>query len=447
MPFFKEYHLNAHTMGRGFFDNSYAVTDSTQLTTFRGSQPKSRIYENVPDTVADPYAWFLQENSRKRYREALALRGLTDNGSPDNGHPFESIKHTVIGSPIGLIQFSGRDVSGLFPELEDNPSLGIHDGTVLGPSSFSRAFSDDLSTFAQQAYARSAPTSVVFDAGTFLGELREGLPRLVPDLLKGNLRILRNAGSDYLNVKFGWEPLIQDVKNAATALAQATQQLRPQGERIHRSYGVPASTIADSKEFFNPRVALRQTSRGLIPQSAMLAEFPDYSSSSGFTVRARSYSLSQSRTSRRWFEGSFSSFYPLGFDPDDYLSRANALIKLKLDPETLWNLAPWTWLVDWNLRIGDSIRANQLAANDLLVMHYGYAMEKIVDRSAFTASGFFSENFSVIGMPNQWSAAAVSQRKRRIRANPYGFTASTPDALTMDQLGILGALGLTKFKR
>jgi hypothetical protein len=162
-----------------------------------------------------------------------------------------------------------------------------------------------------------------------------------------------------------------------------------------------------------------------------------------------SYNLVKTSTSKRWFEGEFSLFYPLKFDPESYLSRLDVLVNTKLTPRTLWELAPWSWLVDWNLRIGDTIKANELAANDNLIMHYGYAMEKTVyttglswhQTSSPNVSGRIWNNF-----PNRGGYFATTTYKRRLRANPYGFQAGGQSALTGHQLGILGALGLTKLK-
>lgn len=145
---------------------------------------------------------------------------------------------------------------------------------------------------------------------------------------------------------------------------------------------------------------------------------------------------------------------PLGFDPSDYLSRLNQLVNIKLTPEVLWELAPWSWLIDWNLRIGDTIAANELAANDLLVMHYGYAMEKttmrdllVLDTSANPSSlppGTYGSAWQ--NLPKSYSYVATTEYKRRLRANPFGFRTGGTSALSVGQLSILGALGLTRLK-
>lgn len=151
-------------------------------------------------------------------------------------------------------------------------------------------------------------------------------------------------------------------------------------------------------------------------------------------------------TQRRWFEGEFTNFLPLGFDPTDFFQKLDLLVKVKWDPSTLWELAPWSWLIDWNLKIGDSIAANLQAANDRLVMHYGYAMETTVYTTECTWRRT-SESKSYSGVPQKGRWFTTSLHKRRLRANPYGFKVnSSSQPLTVGQNAILGALGLTKLK-
>jgi hypothetical protein len=139
----------------------------------------------------------------------------------------------------------------------------------------------------------------------------------------------------------------------------------------------------------------------------------------------------------------FTFYLPLNFDPSSYVSKVNQLIDGKLSPATLWELSPWSWLVDWDLRIGDSIKANDLAKNDRLIMHYGYAMEHSVyttDISWRLRDPFNSSYYKVL--PQKGGYLVKTEYKRRIRANPYGFKVANSGGLTASQLGILGALGL-----
>jgi hypothetical protein len=272
--------------------------------------------------------------------------------------------------------------------------------------------------------------------------------------LKGSTGFFRNLGSDYLNVEFGWKPFIRDIQNAAMALYSAQQQLSIGGKRVHRRYGLPTQRVVEQTQgmgqfalgqqegvrpvasWFNATTFKKPTSFEGVSTSTARGQFATYGSRMGMKSVQRNF----------WFEGSFTSFMPLNYDPSDYLDRLNALVNVNITPEVLWNLAPWTWLVDWNLRISDSISANLLAANDLLIMHYGYAMEKTVYTTVSNSYGVQGAIIGANSQPNRVISSVVTTRKRRIRANPYGFRVGGAAALSGSQLAILAALGLTKLK-
>lgn len=447
MPNYRELFINEFRKGSFGASDSYIALESARVTSFRTHPHRANLgYQEISDQEFDPYAYFLTSTDRRRYENALASRGLPARGRPDMGHPYESVKH-IVRAPAALkLQLRSGDWTGPVVSHTSEFQPHVHSGDVLSLPNFG---SDGLGTFAQQAYARVAPTSVVFDAANFLGELREGLPRLASQALRDSSRFFKGVGGDYLNVTFGWLPFLSDLQNAGKALYRATMQLSQQGQRVHRRYSVPMSS-AMSTEYF-PETSLGVGSGFSRPSSLVPAGFPVANkahgipypfTSAGSAFIARGVDLAKTVRQERWFEGEFSSFYPLNFDPSSYIERLNQLVNLKVTPLTLWNLAPWSWLVDWNLRIGDSIEANQLRANDLLIMHYGYAMEKSVYQTQISARTYYDRYDVFSPLRAQWTG--VTTRKRRIRANPYGFKVGGASALTGGQLAILGALGLTK---
>jgi hypothetical protein len=461
VPYYREFYETAQPQA-ALSTSASLVTDSAIIMGWRSRPPQNALhFEEVDDRTADPYAYFLDSVSRSKYQARLAERGLPEKGIPDRGHSFDLYKHTMHSSLIGWNptrvsksfgsgEFSEHHVNPLYaPSINSSPLLP---NVPIRPSKTMFPSDGELGTFAQQAYARTAPTASVFDAGQFLGELREGLPRIAVDTVKNGARFYKGLGSDYLNVEFGWKPFLNDLINAARALAGATDMLRRQGERVHRRYGglpiqssweLPWSSRSLSNWIGNPGL---RSIWNPFPGSPVTGNGPGPDGAQSYFLRTRSVS--------RWFEGEFSSFYPLGFDPENYFSRLSVLIDGKISPSTLWELSPWSWLVDWYLRIGDSIAANEAAANDLLVMHYGYAMEHTVqtdlisvDATAVRRTKPSTSSYVYwLGLPNKWSIVSKTERKRRLRANPYGFRVGGTSALTQGQLGILGALGLTRLK-
>jgi hypothetical protein len=119
-----------------------------------------------------------------------------------------------------------------------------------------------------------------------------------------------------------------------------------------------------------------------------------------------------------------------------------------LTPELLWELAPWSWAVDWFTNTGDVINNISQFAGSGLVLRYGYLMEESIVTDIYSLEGH-SWKSGLAGRPNTLSrvkipnSVYITHVKQRIRANPYGFGV-TWDALSAFQLSILAALGISR---
>lgn len=437
MPYYREHFINRSVPQKGPTGGERITnTEEVVSTSFRNSPHTfARTSQEIPDYIADPYAYFLTSSEEKKYHAQLAARGLSDSGGPDRGHTFSLTRHTLGGTRWSGAM-STRSFKDVFVGINPN-GVGTHDGTWRSPSSPPA----NLQAFGQQAYSRVAPTAVVFDAARFVGELREGLPSVSMQTFKSTAEFFRGIGSGYLQAKFGWEPFIADLQNAAKALKIATSNLAiSNGERVHRRYGlIPAETSStfdsagDCQLFLVYENPLSEFNQNMTHES------------SWFTASCR---LIKTRKIERWFEGEFTNYLPLNFDPTEFQRRYDVLVNTKLTPTTLWELSPWSWLAEWFLRISDSMRSNELVANDKLIMHYGYAMQRTTDTwSATYTDGQDSYNqirFFSPRPPMQGMLFSRTEHKQRIRANPYGFTSGGFTGLTGSQASILGALGLSK---
>jgi len=140
------------------------------------------------------------------------------------------------------------------------------------------------------------------------------------------------------------------------------------------------------------------------------------------------------------FSGSFVTLLPKSFDDNTYIDRLNQLIDVRITPSVLWQLAPWSWLVDWFFDIQGTIDSNSLATDETLLIHYAYASYKAKYRQMIWGN---STNASWTG-PNQLYGLTEGTYYKRVRANPYGFTVGTFGGLNTSQLAILAALGLSR---
>jgi hypothetical protein len=112
----------------------------------------------------------------------------------------------------------------------------------------------------------------------------------------------------------------------------------------------------------------------------------------------------------------------------------------RVDPSSLWELAPWTWLADYFSNAGDI--ANNLArfSQDHLVAKYAYIMQKITQDKDYTWSGL-----SKAGPAVTTSCRLTAVSKQRTRANPYGLAFNS--ALTSNQANIITALGFSRLPK
>lgn len=293
----------------------------------------------------------------------------------------------------------------------------------------------DLHALGSTAIARVLPTNPAADAATFIGELtREGLPSIVgAQLLSQRSRPPRGAASEYLNWEFGWAPVISDLekfRDVAIGFEGILEQYRrDSGRNVRRRYSYP-------EDIETTETKTTGTQNVPWPLSSAYFDFPEQITK---TVRTR-------KTRKVWFSGCFTYY----LDPGDtalgrasrHAQEARKLLNLELTPEVVWNLAPWSWAVDWFSNAGDVFHNMSAFQQDGLVMRYGYIMETTSHEVSYTLSNV---RFKRSPVTQTLTDTYRIVRKRRERATPYGFGVKY-DGLTNRQLAIVLALGITKGK-
>lgn len=322
------------------------------------------------------------------------------------------------------------------------------------------------------AISRCAPTNPHASASQLLGELRrDGIPA-IPGLkafqngprpasltprgrfarqkakatgkpvVRGKLtktQVRRNlrksakiSGSEHLNVVFGWKPLINDVRKLAKAQRRSEeilkQYVRDSGRLVRRHYEFPttvSTTVVDLGLLapINPFVlSLYAVPKGRATKTTVV-------------------------TRRMWFDGAFTYHVNGG---DDLLSRmhryvqeANHLSGVGISPGVLWDLAPWSWAVDWFTNTGDVLNNMSMAMVDGLVVVYGYMMVETTTVSTYSNYGVVLKGRSGNQPPMSLEQTWTETTKQRLRATPFGFGVDLT-ALTPHQLAIVAALGLSR---
>lgn len=367
----------------------------------------------------------------------------------DHGHEFHTVDLTAtFGSrggghnmrPVSRVGYSSRQVytSPIVTNLEDaffreaGPNM---DKLFTAPMS-----ENDKRFYGTKAISETAPTKPEASILTFAGEfLRDGLPSLALSSIgsgqfKGYVHDLRKKGSqDYLNLSFGWAPAMKDLKELMNVVLNShkilSQYERDSGNVVRRN-----RVLLDSKSSGDFKPSWAADYWGELPTGIVVINSDDplrdiYDPYTSKVTRTRSEKI--------WFSGAYTYYLPVSDSmltrSENYASYARKALGLELTPEVVWNLAPWTWLVDWFANMGDAISMIQRFQDDNMVIKYGYLMRKTVNQYHITAGN------SAQPKNPRLSSLVVATRKERYRATPFGFGLN-PDLLSLRQLSILAAI-------
>jgi hypothetical protein len=299
------------------------------------------------------------------------------------------------------------------------------------PSAYNSSVADGV-----HAVNVTIPTNPAANVSTGVAELiREGFPRLIgSDLMHAKASAFQKLGGEYLNVVFGWQPFINDVRATAHSVLHATEMLRQlekdSGKGVRRRF-----VFDDEVSTLTETVA----NGGRVYTSTLPTEAQQCFSSVGGSLQS---TITTER--RKWFSGKYTYYLKHGSSNwakiEEAEQRARLLLGLELTPEVLWELTPWSWLSDWFVNIGDNLANASRFGQDGLVMRYGYLMVESTVKWERTCQGI--STYSGGTLPPLTLTTGVT-RKQRFKASPFGF-GTVPGSFNPRQWAILGALGMTK---
>jgi hypothetical protein len=218
-------------------------------------------------------------------------------------------------------------------------------------------------------------------------------------------------------VEFGWKPLVSDLRSLATAVneSHAIWEAYRKGSDSKTRVGYHYPEVNDSLSVTGEFIP--------IP-------------SGGFYYGFLQGTAVQYRVRKDWFKGCFRYYIP---EPVDFhtkmqywQSEASKILGVRLTPDTVWNLNPWTWAADWFANTGDLMTNVSNMGQDGLVLQYGYQMAEESVKTHRVGN--------VLGVTT--SRETVQKRCKRVPAKPYGFNANL-STLTGRQIAIITALGLS----
>jgi hypothetical protein len=285
------------------------------------------------------------------------------------------------------------------------------------------------SSDASDAYNRMKPAQPNFQALNAIYELRE-LPRMLQQRLSHNN--LKDIGNYYLALKFGWEPLLRDIRNFVITQRNAqdrlAQLLRDNGKPVRRSIVLhdDSSTVYTSGNSYG----------ALMP--TLITGFYQ-----GVTPSWRSSTISGEKI---WASARFRYWLPGG--PRGVIWRRRMLARifgLRPSPKVVWDALPWTWLADWFVDVGSMLENLDTGVADRLAADYCWIMRHKYVVGTRETTGFFrhaaGDYFNLSA-----SGSSTASLKCRDLGSPFGWNVNEA-SLSSHQLGILGALGLSRLPK
>jgi hypothetical protein len=276
-----------------------------------------------------------------------------------------------------------------------------------------------------EAYAKMKPTKPSFSGLNSLYELRE-----LAQTLEGRARNLREISSYWVGLQFGWKPLLSDilglVNHQRKTEARLKQLLRDNGRPVRRRITLVETNDTVSTDFtsysaFNPVLVTQ------------------------FYRKQPTVRQIRSSTDKVWASARFRYWLPGG--PQDIKWKRKMLARiygLYPSPSVIYNAIPWSWLVDWFSNVGDIVENLEVGVADRLAADYFYVMREKSWFVTNTATGYFTRRN---GEPCQFTGSSTfhANSKYRAKGDPFGFATSQND-LSLMQLSILGALGISKIR-
>lgn len=369
------------------------------------------------------------------------------------------------GGPLNLWAYNdgGLDPQPYSKTAVDKWGLGRYEYTggaccTLSPSSLSSDYSlmqvvnntgyidyedgsstlfGDVSDEGHRAWHKFKPGQPTADLAVFLAEALEITRMLKTTAMffknvwksirsASGRKLAREAALQNLNTQFGWFPFVGDCRRLydthKTADRRIAQLLRDSGQWVLRS-GTHRRTLEATD---------------VVKSSTSPYVYPTLPSAMYGTSRGSCFLRLEDKQTI-WFSGRFRYYIPKIRSVNWYPNMYRKLQGLTITPAVLWELVPFSWLIDWFTETGDFLNSqsdsglvNNLAAK------YAYIMGHTrTEASVRSITNYCDGSSQMLIFPYK------IERKQRVGASPFGFGLKSAD-LSGRQIGILASLGITR---
>lgn len=430
-------------MGRRRLRESANVNASTLVGTV-----KTYLNGNLTGTSPRTYNPYTMRGAYNRQEVCL---DVTNPGPPyRTGGAFTAFQWSDPGIlPVATGTYSSNttpwlyEYSGGFLPLATWQSFGAYYGVskfaadVITPGTH---YSSELdgSSYGATGWKRFRPGNPTADLGVFVGEFRD-VPRMLKDTAKFFTNAWRAAGgtlkkpsralaNHWLSTQFGWLPFINDLRKfhrTYVTMNERIAQIRRNNGRWVRRGG----TVMEDND--STVISSSSTATGHWPS------LPSYLYKNSQVTGSQTKSLH--RITRVWFEGSFRYWIP-NIESRTWEKRAVAeLYGAMPNPALVWELTPFSWLVDWMSNVGDVVANMDNGWADNLVARYAYVMKSVEVVGEFTSTCDLKDTT----LHNSWDF--LVSWKTRGGASRFGF-GLTEANFSPRQWSILAALGIQRYR-
>jgi len=256
----------------------------------------------------------------------------------------------------------------------------------------------------------------------------------------------RSLGNEYLNIEFGSLPFVRDLQQVYQLMKNVDKKM--------------AQIVRDNGRGVRRKAVLSDTSTVQLLRAGSVAArflfvFEQPALGSSFTPSTTTYQEFRTTTEKVWFSAAYRYWIP-DVTSWGWNTRARlALFGALPTPELLWEVMPWSWLIDWFSNVGDVVANVSTNAVDNLTFLYSFIMrETKVEHVGISITSIAPKDqvYNILtgdidhcpGYNHEFRSVEVTHIKRRLGGgNPFGLGVQLP-SLSGRQLAILAALGISR---
>lgn len=285
-------------------------------------------------------------------------------------------------------------------------------------------------------WGKAKPAQPEASLGVAFGEARE-IPHMLAQTAKAFARSyktfikntskmgIRDAADDWLNLNFGWLPFLRDIEDFIKVVKYQEDLLR----QLRKD---------NNQWIYRRRSIRREETVEQVFSDSRVAAFTPVGASNLYNTPNGNTRIERVTRLNSWFVGRFKYYIPYLKTSGPGTTREMVhLLGLRPTPMVLYELMPWSWLVDWFTNVGTSFSNLQSCLLDGVVSKYAYVMSHKTQR----VTGEYFSNFKQ--GPIKAVRYAQIEQKIRSEASPFGFENSA-DSFSQRQWSILAALGFTR---